>query len=286
MKLMRTTGARLGAFLLLAALAGIVLTGCPNNQPAARTEPPAPLATAPSAPTLETFCPAPEMAAAPSYFPVAGRVVILDAGHGGHDEGTSHYGVREKDVNLDLALRTAENLRRQGVVVHLTRQSDTFVPLPDRSAFANKLPNATFVSVHINASDKNPAAYGIESFVLSSQYSDAERARTASRRYRMNGGAGGTNALASLATDCRAKGPELAQALQRSLVTRLGEPDRGVKQKDLAVLRETYFCPAVLVEVGFVSHARTAARMKTGEWRQTTAEALSEGIVDFLRRVG
>ncbi len=285
MKLMRTTGARLGAFLLLAALAGIILTGCPNNQPQTRAEPPAPVA-APSGPTLETFCPAPEMAAAPSYFPVAGRVVILDAGHGGHDDGTSHYGVREKDINLDLALRTAENLRRQGVVVHLTRQSDVFIPLPDRSAFANKLPNATFVSIHVNASDKNPAAYGIESFVLSSQYSDAERARTASRRYRMNGGAGGNTALASLATDCRAKGPELAQSLQRSLVTRLGEPDRGVKQKDLAVLRETYFCPAVLVEVGFVSHARTAARMKTGEWRQTTAEALSDGIVDFLRRVG
>lgn len=285
MNALRKIGARLGAFLVLAALAGIILTGCANNQPQARIE--HPTLSIPPGPALEAVCPAPQTMVAPSSPPpLAGRVVVLDAGHGGEDEGANHYGVREKDVNLDLAIRTAEMLRRQGVMVYLTRQSDAFVPLPDRSAYANKLPNAVFVSIHVNSSERNPAAYGVETFVLSSQYSDVERARTASRRYRMNGGADGNQALASLATDCRAKGPELARALQRSLCARLGEPDRGVKQKDLAVLRETYFCPAVLVEVGFVSHAGTAVKMKTPEWRHTAAEALSEGIVDFLRRVG
>ncbi len=76
----------------------------------------------------------------------------------------------------------------------------------------------------------------------------------------------------------------MAGSLQRSLCVRLGENDRGVRSKDLAVLRETYFGPAALVEVGFMSNPRTAQRMKTDEWRRRTSEALSEGICEFLRQ--
>ena len=85
---------------------------------------------------------------------------------------------------------------------------------------------------------------------------------------------------------CRAEGPLLAASLQRSLVGRLGDPDRGVKPGNLAVLRETCFCPAVLVEVGFISNYPTARKMASGAWRDQTAQALAVGIVNYLRKGG
>ena len=226
------------------------------------------------------------MPAAPAWQQVAGRTVILDAGHGGQDEGTSHFGQREKDITLDLALRTAGLLRARGCNVVLTRTSDVFVPLPERSAIANRNPNATFVSIHVNAVSGKPEVSGIETFVLSNSVTDSERAEAASARFRATGGDSvqSKQALATLATRSRAQGPALANSLQRSLVSRLGDSDRGVKSKNLAVLRETYFGPAALVEVGFLSNPRTAARMREDEWRRRTADALCEGICGFLQQ--
>jgi N-acetylmuramoyl-L-alanine amidase len=222
----------------------------------------------------------------PSRRPIAGRTVILDAGHGGDDFGASHHGLREKDICLDLALRTAAILRAKGVTVHLTRQTDVFIPLPDRSAFANRHPGAILVSIHVNASDRNAAAAGIETYVLDQGIKDAEREKTAAGRYQVRGSDSlpSSATLASLTTKSRKDGPALAGAIQKQLVGRLAVPDRGVRSKNLAVLRETYFCPAVLVEVGFLTHVRTAAEMKTDAWRRRTAEGLAEGVADFLRQ--
>lgn len=252
-----------------------------------------------SGPSRGGYCPAPTPAyvttaevcpvpAAPAqvWRPIAGRTVILDAGHGGNDEGAAYFGLREKDINLDLALRTAALLRAQGVVVHMTRNSDVFIPLPDRSAFANRNPGAVFVSVHVNASERNPNATGIETFILAKDFKDEERSRVASSRFKFNGSssAEGKQALANLTVKSRGQGPVLAKSLQQSLVAKLGEPDRGVKPGNLAVLRETFFCPAVLVEVGFMSNSGTAAKMRTEDWRRRTAEALADGIAGYLRQ--
>jgi N-acetylmuramoyl-L-alanine amidase len=215
---------------------------------------------------------------------IAGKTVILDAGHGGHDEGTSHFGLREKDINLDLTLRTAALLRARGVAVIMTRQSDQFVPLPERSAVANRSPNATLVSIHTNAAPNNPAASGIETFVLSQEFTDQDRGRHVAERYRMNGqdSEQGRQALANLAVQSRSRGPALASSLQQTLCARLGEADRGVKTKNLAVLRETYFGPAALVEVGFLTNPQSAQKMASADWRNRTAGAIADGIAAFL----
>ena len=76
----------------------------------------------------------------------------------------------------------------------------------------------------------------------------------------------------------------MAKYIQLSLSSRLGESNRGVKPADLAILRETYFCPSVLVEVGFLTHPPTAARMRSEDWRRRVSEGLATGIVDFLRQ--
>lgn len=267
-------------FLLALALGLALLAGCEQRRPETdfRAPPPEPIA----------YCPPPALPepSPPIWLPVVGKTVVLDAGHGGHDFGTNHFGLREKDIVLDLASRTAARLRAKGVIVRMTRQSDAFVTLPDRSAFANRNPNAVFVSIHVNASAANPNAAGIETFVLSSQFTDEARGQAAAEKFKMNGADAARSgaALAVLTTRCRTRGPELAKAMQDSLVARLGEANRGVKTANLAVLRETYFCPAVLVEVGFLTHRPTADRMRTDEWRNRASEALAEGIVAFLRQ--
>ncbi len=228
----------------------------------------------------------PDQPPQPAWQPVVGRVVILDAGHGGDDHGASYFGVKEKDVNLALVLRTAARLRAAGITVHLTRQGDIFIPLPERSAIANRNPNAVFVSIHCNASAKNPMATGIETYILSQQFSDDEQCRKALARYNLSGKdkAGSRDALDKLTRVCRAQGPVLAGSLQRSLVGALGDPDRGVRHGNLAVLRETFFCPAVLVEVGFLSNYQTARKMANGTWRDLASQAIAEGIVTYLRQ--
>ncbi|MDR3078094.1 MAG: N-acetylmuramoyl-L-alanine amidase [Planctomycetota bacterium] len=224
---------------------------------------------------------------APSFpLSLAGRAVILDPGHGGKDLGASHFGLHEKDIVLDLACRAATLLRERGATVLLTREKDATLSLAERSAFANRHPEAILVSIHVNASDRNPQAFGIETYILSSGRDEAERGKLAAARYRLpdQDEIRSRAAVAALAAEVRKRGPELAQAIQRRLSSRLDQPDRGVRTKDLAVLRDTYFCPAVLVEMGFLSHPPTAAAMRTDAWRRRAAEALCEGIGDFLGR--
>ena len=282
---------RLSSFRLLftLALSALVLAaaGCGQQQPkAASPRRNVPAYCPPVAPGESCPVPAVTVSPLPVWQPVAGRTVILDAGHGGNDNGASQFGLREKDINLDLALRTAQYLQAKGVRVLLVRQSDVFVPLPERSAFANRNPNAVFVSLHVNAAPSNPNARGIETFVLSKEFSDADRSKQASSKFKMAGSdtVQGREALANLTVRCRNRGPSLATSIQRSLIARLGETDRGVKTANLAVLRETYFCPAVLVEVGFLTNTRTAESMRTEEWRRRTAEGVAEGIAEFLRQ--
>ena len=277
--------------LLVAAAAAGCLQGSPPEtvarpRPPSQTvrpepDPPPPVAAVVAPTPLPT--PAPT---APAWRPVAGRVVILDAGHGGNDEGAKYFGIREKDVNLDLVLRTAKILGAMGVDVRFTRRSDIFVSLPERSAIANRNPNAAFVSVHCNASGRNPNAHGVESFILSREFSDEEQCRRALGRYKIAGKnrEQSVRDIDRLIRTCRAEGQILAAALQRSLSSRLGDIDRGVKPGNLAILRETFFCPVALVEVGFISHFPTNRKMASTPWRDLAAQALAEAVAAYLRK--
>ncbi len=292
----RRAAVLLGAVLTLALAAGCGSQPSPRRTASSRAPyaPSSPYAVAPSpagAPSITVLPPAQSAYCPPAPAPsgagvaeAAGKTVILDAGHGGHDAGTAHFGLREKDINLDLALRTGALLRARGVNVIMTRAADQFIPLPERSAIANRCPNATLVSIHVNAAPNNPSASGVETFVLSPEFTDQERGRFVAERYRMNGrdSEQGRQALANLAVQSRSRGPALASSLQKSLTSALGEPDRGVKPKNLAVLRETYFGPAALVEVGFLTNPRSAQKMASADWRARTAAALADGIAAFL----
>jgi N-acetylmuramoyl-L-alanine amidase len=173
------------------------------------------------------------------------RTVVIDAGHGGHDNGGQWGKVYEKHLALDTATRLENNLKRMGYQTVMTRRSDYFVSLPQRVAIGNRHKNAIFVSLHFNYTWK-PHVCGLETFYHSVQ------------------------------------GQRLAHCVQRSLVRHTGTVDRNAKFARYYVIRNSSL-PAILVEGGFVSNERERERMKTGEFREAIARGIAEGIHRYRR---
>ena len=198
------------------------------------------------------------------------RTVVLDPGHGGHDRGAiSRFGF-EKDFALDVALRARTLLEKAGYQVVMTRATDSFVPLEERPAIANRIPDSIFVSIHFNASSNNADARGFEIFSIAPR------------------GAPATNDPAPSARDLREEpgnarelpSSALAGSVFHALLGQVPMVDRGLKHARFAVLR---LCerPAVLVECGFVSNAAESTLIKSGAWRARVAGAVVAGVEDY-----
>ncbi len=177
-------------------------------------------------------------------------VVVIDPGHGGKDSGAiSAAGHYEKTVVLDVANALAELLRQRGVTVRMTRSSDVFIPLDDRAGLANRVGPDLFVSIHADAA-RNRQAKGFTVYV-------PKREARGSRSHRAG------------------------QCVVRQLAS--FAPSRGVRQhnKRLRVLEKTR-CPAMLVELGFVSNPAEASLLNRRDYRDKLAAALAEAIVSWL----
>lgn len=210
----------------------------------------------------------------------APRVIVLDAGHGGHDPGrvNAPLKINEKTLTLDVARRARRLLEADGFKVVLTRESDTFIALPQRAAASNLVQADAFVSIHFNALPQDARTSGVEVYTFpprgqrsANSWSpgakeDAEQ--HASPVHRIDG----WSAL-------------LAHSLHGRLVGDLKAPDRGRKLMHLAVLRPLQ-APGVLVECGFLTSEAEARRIATPEYRQQLAAALAAGIRDYARDVG
>lgn len=167
--------------------------------------------------------------------------VVIDAGHGGRDGGAAWNGLVEKRLCLDVAKRLDGLLRARGLRTVMTRRSDATVELEDRIRTANRWRNSVFVSIHFNAS-RNRSVTGLETCYRGS------------------------------------RGRELAVAIQRSLDKRVTGINRGIKWKDLKVLRETRMA-ATLVECGFISNKAEARRCGDPDHRAALASAIAAGIL-------
>lgn len=224
------------------------------------------------------------------------RVVVIDAGHGGKDPGAiGHGGVREKDVNLAIALKVAEYLRADGrFKVILTRDGDHFVELAERAKVALRNRADLFVSIHSDAApDKNPEARGTQVFALS-----YERAAEKKEQILKNSGyaklvlgkAADTGSivvkkvLADLAIDVTLKesvyfGRILAQELREVL----GEEVhfKGINRAGFAVLK-TPGIPSVLVETGFITNPSEAERLSNPEFQRKVAWSIYRAIVRYF----
>ncbi len=215
------------------------------------------------------------------------HTIVLDAGHGGHDPGAiGRGGLREKTVTLDVTLRLRELLEQEGFRVVMTRDKDRFISLFQRSQIANREKADLFVSIHANSSRQRSVS-GFEVYALSEATNDHARALEASENATppIEGG----QAIASemetivwdlLYTEQRAESMELAAAICRGLRGKLPSQNRGVKTARFAVLKGSRM-PAILIEVGFVSHPGEEGRLRTATYRQNLAEGIRDGILAF-----
>ncbi len=213
-------------------------------------------------------------------------MVVVDAGHGGHDPGTAHFGLKEKYLALDIAKRLRRHLQEAGVKVVMTRDSDHFVPLSGRSAVANRLRADLFVSVHINA-NRNGSVSGVE--VYYPRVSAAPRAQwppaVEASEVSVPSPAVKQTLWDLVLGRTRSSSRKLALTVCRSMRQELQVPCRGAKPARFVVLREAWM-PAVLVEVGYVSNEEEARRLARTDYREAAAQAIAQGIAAHLRNAG
>jgi N-acetylmuramoyl-L-alanine amidase len=229
---------------------------------------------------------------------VAGLVVAIDPGHGGEKDGAlSAEGLKEKDLTLQVARRLQARLRRGGARVVLTRSGDDAVALAQRAALANAEQADVFVSIHLNSMSGGSAARGAETYFLSAGASDASARAVAARENadRLAGeperSPGDTVAgiLEDLADSANlAESSRLAQAVHERVARVAGTSGRGVRQAPFYVLAGARM-PAILVELGFLSHPEEGRLLGTAARQEALARAIAEGIAAWRasgRRAG
>jgi len=168
--------------------------------------------------------------------------VVIDAGHGGHDDGaTTRYAGREKDLALDVAMRLRPKLEAAGFRTVMTRKNDTFIPLDTRARISNRNSDVIFVSIHFN--------YSPRSHIRGSEVYLKSRCST------------------------RIAGNILSQV---SAIP--GATSRGVRTANFRVLTKNGY-PAVLVECGYLTNPVEGRRCGSGDYREQLASAIARGII-------
>jgi len=194
-------------------------------------------------------------------------VVVIDAGHGGKDEGAKYKGVQEKMLTLDVALRLEQILHARGYLVVQTRTEDVFVPLPERAAIANSVKGpAIFVSIHFNQGSGRDIA-GIETF-----YADNKVPLTDD--WTWIGFFSQTEPFDS--------GEDLAAEVQYAVVLKTGARDRGIRARHLYVTRHTRL-PAILVEGGFITNRMESHLLNDDDYADSLAAGIADGIETWWR---
>jgi N-acetylmuramoyl-L-alanine amidase len=212
--------------------------------------------------------------------------IVIDPGHGGHDPGARVNGISEASIVLDVAMRLEELLKQQNVEVVLTRRTDAYVSLEERTALANKSEADLFLSIHANASTVQ-SARGIETYYLNFA-SNSEAEAIAARE-----NAGSARSMRHLPDIVQAialnnkldESRDFATIVQSTLYEQLRKSNKtlknlGVKQAPFMVLVGARM-PSVLSEVSFMSNRAEAALLKTDKYKQQIAEALVEGVMRY-----
>lgn len=226
------------------------------------------------------------------------RKVVVDPGHGGKDPGAvGPTGLKEKDVNLEIGLWLKTILEDMGLLVVMTRQDDTFIPLSERTALANREAADIFISVHCNAAPRKKRARatmrGSETYFLSLAKTDEARATAAMENSAIQfeqpeGQAKNLDEIQLILWDIvqnqfLTESADLAEYVQEALGASLPVPSRGVNQAGFYVLNGAYM-PAVLVECAFISHRDEEKLLKQSATRRKIAQAIAQGLVNFAKR--
>jgi N-acetylmuramoyl-L-alanine amidase len=222
------------------------------------------------------------------------RVMVIDAGHGGHDPGASGpTGLMEKDLVLDVAKRVAKLVADQlGIKVLLSRDGDHFVTLRDRTSFANRARADVFVSIHANA-HRETASEGVETYFLSSEATDNGARQVAAlensvvQLEKPAARGRGVDVVKTILWDLaqsefQEESSRLAEIVQDSMTHSLRIPSRGVKQAGFYVLGGAAM-PAILIEIGFVTNPREEKKLRENRYRDDIARAIVAGLRDYKR---
>ena len=220
------------------------------------------------------------------------RRIVIDPGHGGHDPGAVGLnGIMEKEVVLAISLKLRELLKEElGLDVVMTRSTDVFIPLEERTAIANKVNADLFVSVHANAAP-NRLASGIETYYLNL----AKTEKAAQLAAKENGTSlEKVSVLQAILFDLMANyklndSAHLAEEVQRALYKKAHHrhsdiKNLGVKQGPFYVLVGATM-PSILVECAFLSNLQEEARLKESAYQQMTAEGILDGIRSYIASV-
>jgi N-acetylmuramoyl-L-alanine amidase len=210
--------------------------------------------------------------------------VVLDPGHGGNDPGAiGPSGVKEKDVTLDIASRVAPILKKDGLLVILTRDDDRYVTLEERTARANAQLADLFVSIHCNATE-NHVRHGIETYVLDTT-KDEIASRVAARENATSQAA--TAELGSILSNMRmadqaSRSTRLAELMQRAALGSLRDKypdvhDGGVHPAGFYVLVGARM-PSILFETSYVSNPVEEQRLASDDYKQRLAEAIANAV--------
>ncbi len=223
--------------------------------------------------------------------PLRIKSVVIDAGHGGNDPGAiGRTGLREKNVNLDIARRLAKLLGDEGVRIVMTRSTDRFIPLSRRVDIANNSNAGLFISIHSNA-NRVRGLNGLEVYYVSANLSDSRRALNAAQHSRLNldnswFASDSINLKATLwdmiYASSRAESITLARSICRSIDHESETKVLGIKGANFYVLKGVRM-PAVLIEIGFVSNPHEELLLKNSYYRQQIAESIAAGIDNYAR---
>jgi N-acetylmuramoyl-L-alanine amidase len=213
--------------------------------------------------------------------------IVIDAGHGGHDPGAQANGIDEKNLVLDVALKLQKLLQAQpGVEVVLTRGTDEFIPLEERTAIANRAGADLFLSIHANASPRS-STRGLETYFLN--FATNPEAEAVAARENATSGRGMSQLptiLKAIALNNKlAESRELAGIVQTSMVRKLKAgnaaiKDLGVKQAPFVVLIGAEM-PSVLAEISFITNRAEASLLKQQKYRDRIAQSLFDAIVKY-----
>jgi len=254
---------------------------------------PSNVAEIPHAQPVAIHPPTPETATTIINPPIGNPLVMIDPGHGGYDPGTqSSNGILEKDVALAISRRLYYALKARGIRAQMTRDSDAFIALPERTRRANVADADLFVSIHLNSSP-SAATTGIETYYLNNTTD-----RATIRLARMeNAGVSGASApadgnlnyiLADLRQNYKAtEAASLARMIEADTVNDLDSQlgidvtPLGAKMGPFYVLVGAHM-PAVLVECGFLSNYNEAQRLSSAQYQEALAVGIATAVVRYL----
>ncbi len=214
--------------------------------------------------------------------------IVIDPGHGGKDPGAiGPHGVKEKTVALAIAKRLAHRLRREGFKVYLTRTRDVFIPLEERTAFANRKKADLFISIHANAA-KDKRLGGVETYFLNLA-TDASAIRVAARENATTSKS--ISDLQLIINDLMLnskinESSKFATYVQKSIMQSLR--NKGYRERDLGVKQAPFYVllgaqmPSILIETSFITNPRECSLLRHKSYQDAIVDGIAKGINNYI----